>query len=136
MGKSLRKQLRQNYGLTKKDAFCGSDCCTHFCCHYCSQCQEAREIDFRSGALQSSLNMQSSGGEAIQGSSSGVINTVNSGRLEAPQQQYAQPMYYPQQPYPQQQFVQAPQHYPQQPYPQQPYPQQPYPQQPYPRPQQ
>lgn len=62
-GKPLRKRLRQMYGLRKTDGCGGSDCCTHFCCHYCSQCQEAREIDFRAAALESTLAGHSKGAE-------------------------------------------------------------------------
>jgi hypothetical protein len=51
------------YGLRKTDGCGGSDCCTHFCCHYCSQCQEAREIDFRAAALESTLAGHSKGAE-------------------------------------------------------------------------
>jgi len=65
LGKPLRKQLRQMYGLHKKNACCGSDCCTHWCCHCCSQCQEAREIDFRGTALNSTLAGHSKSGEVM-----------------------------------------------------------------------
>ena len=144
-----RKKMRQNYGLSKKDAFCGSDCCTHFCCHYCSQCQEAREIEFRAGALESALSRSiggsqaggefgaDMGGESVNGSGRGNIHVINTVTMAPPQQQGPPQQQYSQQPYyPQQQALHAPQQYPyppQQPYPQQQYPpQQPYPQQPHP----
>ncbi|GMH37797.1 hypothetical protein BSKO_05670 [Bryopsis sp. KO-2023] len=40
----IRTTIRSKYNL--KPQPCG-DCCTHFCCHYCALCQEARELKFR-----------------------------------------------------------------------------------------
>lgn len=54
-GKPLRSKLRRIYGLSKSGGCCGSDCCTHYCCHSCGQCQEAREIWFRGEALKTTL---------------------------------------------------------------------------------
>ena len=85
-GKPLRKRLRQMYGLRKTDAFCGSDCCTHFCCHYCSQCQEAREIDFRGAALKSTLAGHSKSGEMVmQTTVQPAIVLVPPGQQQFPQ---------------------------------------------------
>lgn len=59
-GKPLRTDLRRMYGLSKSGNFCGSDCCTHYCCHSCAQCQEAREIWFRGQALETTLASKTS----------------------------------------------------------------------------
>lgn len=55
LGKPPRTQMRRMYGLSKSGGCCGSDCCSHFCCHSCAQCQEAREIWFRGEALKTTL---------------------------------------------------------------------------------
>lgn len=44
MGVEPRANLKKKYGLPQDG--CG-DCCTHFWCHYCALCQEARELNAR-----------------------------------------------------------------------------------------
>jgi Cys-rich protein (TIGR01571 family) len=45
LGMANHNRLRKMYGLR------GGSCTKHWCCHSCTQCQEAREIDFRRDAL-------------------------------------------------------------------------------------
>ena len=66
-----RRMLRAKYGLPEGPC---TDCCVHFWCHLCAQCQEARELKARETEMLSELPMHPTGQRHVAGPVSGSLS--------------------------------------------------------------
>lgn len=64
LGVDPRSDLKKKYGMPQDKC---RDCCTHFCCHLCALCQEARELKARPFTTWPQVAFPAEGGKVAEG---------------------------------------------------------------------